>query len=437
MISHPKPKSCRWLSLSAFLLRGALITIGSSLMTSMNAASELERPIVVDQGADTFRRFRYQSAYIALWCVRLARPFPDISSIYCEHIEDALAETPNGEYLAIQVKTRNSGLPPFCHSDEEIIKAIRRFAHSEKHYKKITKYIVATNHGFKNSAGKRPDLFKICQNCRENNADPSVAAYIKRLQTKELSGDNIKSALSKVHLIDDAPKLQDIHHRVADAIAFETQHKSLNYLQLREAAARIISSCEDASSLTSPIDRISILLKQDPGKEEYRHLLESKTIRRDRISNIISGVASEASRPLSTASILSAIPPGSSILVKKMTLGGISRESIEVAENHKLAIEHFLTQILHRTNAKNAQRVVHNLEHIVKRICTETYDELNMKERSDAGTHMLIEVRRRVKEELSSRPFDFDNLNYDQVMGVVSALTEECFVWWGKKVALQ
>jgi hypothetical protein len=64
-----------------------------------------------DTGDDVQRRFRYQYAFGVVLLIAAIRNKNDYSSLWCERHEDFLAETPNGDFDAFQVKTRNTGAP--------------------------------------------------------------------------------------------------------------------------------------------------------------------------------------------------------------------------------------------------------------------------------------------------------------------------------------
>lgn len=64
---------------------------------------------VVDQddpGDETARRFSYQWAYTAILACGLLDTDGQVLELYCEHHEDVLVKRRDGQFHAIQVKTR-------------------------------------------------------------------------------------------------------------------------------------------------------------------------------------------------------------------------------------------------------------------------------------------------------------------------------------------
>ena len=85
-------------------------------------------PICDWEDDDVQLRFRYQHAYAAIQCLRMLVPSGGPQAVYCENHEDVVVENADGKFVAAQVKTRKLSRSPFKATDEEFIKAIRRFS---------------------------------------------------------------------------------------------------------------------------------------------------------------------------------------------------------------------------------------------------------------------------------------------------------------------
>ena len=71
--------------------------------------------------------FAIKNAYGAILLIAGAANIEPYSAVWCEHLEDLLAERTDGGYDAIQVKTRQPENGYWQLSAEEIIKSIKRF----------------------------------------------------------------------------------------------------------------------------------------------------------------------------------------------------------------------------------------------------------------------------------------------------------------------
>jgi hypothetical protein len=149
-----------------------------------------------DAGADTQRRFRHQSAYIARVALGLLNPREsELAEVYCEHHEDVLLRKCSGKFIGVQLKTRELKYGAFKITDEPIVNSVRRFIELELAFPdQFEAYRIGSNAGFADGRKLQP-ITKFFQLLRPHS-DDLVIRVLSKLDVEEMSGlDDIESRL--------------------------------------------------------------------------------------------------------------------------------------------------------------------------------------------------------------------------------------------------
>ena len=188
-----------------------------------------------DPGDDIYRRYRYQSTYAGIICVRMIIPSSGVAEVFCEHHDDILVKRTNGRFYAIQVKTQQPGGSPFKSDDDPIQKALTKFLQHEIHFgDHFERYTIATNHHFFRDEDNSKSLLSLCEMAQKllgpkiEEIDSRLSAFINRFINQFNKGkykddkatfENMIIVLCKLCPDDTLPKLDGIHRQLRDVIA--------------------------------------------------------------------------------------------------------------------------------------------------------------------------------------------------------------------------
>ncbi len=106
-------------------------------------------PAIDDPGDEIGRRFAYQWSYAAIMACGALDENSQVQEVFCEHHEDILIKLRSGKFCGVQIKTRHSGGDPFKANDDEVLKAISKFAKLENEFGNFfEQFSLCTNHVF-------------------------------------------------------------------------------------------------------------------------------------------------------------------------------------------------------------------------------------------------------------------------------------------------
>lgn len=237
----------------------------------------------IDNGDDMQRRLRYQARYIALKSISMLNVDSEIEAFFCEHHEDLLVQLKRGGFTGVQVKTRDSHLPPFSASDPKIMSTLGRFIELDLAYpKSFDGFVIATNHGFVNEQKPRSVYYLIQCSAIDSDDDTAaeLAAYTQKLN-KELStsftSQNLKEILKKLTLEPTLPQFTDFETVIAAAIRRQPEYGAASQDQLESAALTLTNKVHGMSSLERSRS-LEAVFKIDPTKYETDTIIGSKRL---------------------------------------------------------------------------------------------------------------------------------------------------------------
>lgn len=237
----------------------------------------------IDKGDDMQRRLRYQAKYIAWKSISMLNADSEIEAFFCEHHEDLLVQLKRGGFSGIQVKTRDSHLPPFSASDAQIMSTLGRFIELDLAYpESFVGFVIATNHGFVNEQKPR-SVHYLIQGSADDSDDEiaaELAAYTQRLN-KELStsftSQNLKDILRKLTLEPALPHFPDFETVIAAAIGRQPEYSAASQDQLASAALVLSNKVHSMSSLEMSRS-VEAVFKSDPTKYETEMTIANKRL---------------------------------------------------------------------------------------------------------------------------------------------------------------
>lgn len=393
---------------------------------------------VKDKGDDTQKRFRYQNACACFISMNLLSDDRQFSEIYCEHHEDILLKLNNGKFAGVQIKTKNIELGPFDINDEAICKSFKRFVeHNINFPNQFDYYVFATNVGLLKSDSKGPKEYITWLKPTKTGEIKIKRKDFSKL-TKHLANELnvdiecVVDALIKVRFKDGLPHDGDIIDKISGKIGKTDECKNTYFSIITEIVNKLIMLHDDASSLK--IDSDYIFLAHDPEKELEREKIEKKKITSEKILKVISEELLKQTDSLIRVrdnSIIQSIPKTVKILEKKMDVGNITIDNINLIKDQKFAFEALITERFY----KDKSQTEHDYNHLRQIILSESqisyddsYDDINA-----FGMKMLKDVRQRIHKRYMADKESFRGCQIEHLFGLIAILTEECKVWWSKK----
>jgi hypothetical protein len=391
-----------------------------------------------DPGDDTQRRFRYQAAYAAVMSLSLLDEDSGVSLIYCEHHEDVLVKRKDNTFIGIQVKTRASGKSPFKANDEEVVNSIKRFVEHEIKFNNscFSRYNLVANCGFwydRKDGSNFKYILELAKNDDRQNA--TLDKFIKNILTllPLSSQEIIINVLQKTDLVT-SPGLDDIESHLLNLLTKIPNLKESKVEYVTDITKRLIDKCLNAASLVHNSPKIGYFpILDNPQDEKLKLIIKEKQITKESILNLIKEITEDVDKSLLLASSsLSQMPKGIKKLIIKMEHGGLSKENIELAGDHKTSAEFQLVLWEKKHGFSKADSHYQHVKTIVRTQCQEAYD-VTISDEELFGLKMLNEVRERLKIIHKEDKSSLFNLRYEHLFGICSILTEECKIWWSKK----
>lgn len=393
---------------------------------------------IKDKGDDTQKRFRYQNACACFISLNLLSDDRQFSELYCEHHEDVLLKLNNGKFAGIQIKTKNLELGPFDLNDEAVCKSFKRFVEHDINFKdQFEYYVFATNVGLLKSESKGPKDYihwlKSTDIAEIKRSRKDFGKWTKAL-AKDLNVEIevIIESLKKVRFKDALPHDGDIIDKISASVGNTDECKNSYFSIITSIVNRLIQLHDDASSLK--INSDYMFLTEDPEKELDREKIEKKKITKERLLEVFAEELSKQTDSLIRVrnnSIIQSIPRTVKILEKKMDVGNITIDNINLIKDQKYAFEALITERFYKDKSQSEQDYNH-LRQIILSESQISYDE-SFEEINTFGMKMLNNIRRRIHKRYLVDKDSFRGCQIEHLFGLIAILTEECTVWWSKK----
>lgn len=415
---------------------------------------------LTDPGDDTQRRFRYQSTQAAILALALLREDTELVEVFCELHEDVLLKKRSGDFIGYQVKTRHDGAEPLRATDEETVKALRRFLALDTRFgSQFSRYVLASSCGFwkERKDGKNlPHLLELAESSSNGSLPRPLEAYLVKIfspptsrprrgqrgpaapattsnpgtPTPEQLRDQTLRVVRKVKT-ETLPGLRDIDSALIKAIRQLPSIGDRLYSELELIAHALVAATFKASSLAHSLPQENFIsLYLNPTGIITDEIINGKRIHGPGLLATINA-ALPVQPTLCTSNHLSveSMPRGMSRLELKLAASGVSLANIDLAKDLKASTEYLLTQLQQKYPKKISDAQYQHLRTLVRTECQEAHDQAK-KVNQLYGPAMLESIRQRLRVKHQTEGDTLYGCRYEHLMGMAAILTEDCTLWW-------
>jgi|GEM_PF-1657593 len=415
--------------------------------TALNTALLVESPgstlDMSDPGDDVQLRFRYQHSYAAIQCVRMLDSDAGPKAVFCENHEDVLLENQDGLFTGVQVKTRNVDRPPFKSTDEEFVKAIRRFARLVYRFRDwFTGFNFTTNHRFWNEKEKPENPEYLIRFLRDRGGakrlrkDNPFRVFISDVCSGGQADEgSLIDALMRLRL---AGYGSDLEHNYWNLVAVIGETRNLqstcSLKTIYRIADNLIHLVYMASS-KSIGDGVSELYRPEVDLEQLRETLSlsGKRLLPGEIDQLIErSMPENASNLLVTSGLVGAevLPPGLDVMHQKLLVGEVEQERVGVIDDSVASMQKQYLEWAYKYETTEADKRVRHLKALVRDDCTEAAISAKDNSGSPYGSMMYTLLRSRLKSRTESSTEQLFGCGERHLLGLAGTMTEECTVWW-------
>ncbi len=395
-----------------------------------------------DPGDDTLRRYKYQFTYAAIVSLSLLEDPPLVSEVFCEHHEDVLVKLITGQFVGVQVKTRDLGLGPFETENDSIWKCLNKFISLEQKFPaKFLRFTIVSNAGFYSAKETTKNLQWILSLAKEGKQTELLKARSKtKTLINRLSKDCkckpefIISVLAKIELKGGAAHLDHVDLELQNRLGCMTHLAEQTTGAIKQIAKKLIYKHLEASSLTAEATLTEEYISPNGLADEIKEkIISGKKITKEVIERLISeGIVDPITLHLQTGNGLDVMPKETRKLLLKMDQGKISYENVGLQTDNKFAAEKHFISWIHKYGAEKASKQYGQIKLMVQNECQAAHDD-NFKKEEPFGTEMLKDLRKRLKTRLETDKNSFFDCKQEHLLGMAGILTEECKVWWSEK----
>lgn len=389
-----------------------------------------------DPGDETLRRYRFQWTYAASLCVMLLDESYETDEVFCEHHEDILVKRNDGQFIGIQVKTRESDQPLWKAKDESVVGSCAKFTKLEIQFPgQFKEFRFLSNHPLY-AAGNSNDLREVLNQVKliasVEGLERPYQSYVRKIAREaDCSERTALMVLQKTTARDDLPKLRDTEIRlVGDLTSVWIGAEDLSYRQVEQAATNLAVECQRASSLAHQ-DILPAYFSAGPNPEgtEQQERLAGKRFDRQRVHEILEAGATTPVATLNSGPS-DLIEPGigdDDLLSQKLDAGGFSAVSLNSAADLRNKADYLGLTWIKKHGEDGLQRYQH-VRSIVHREAADAFEETK-NEDDNFGVHMLHYLRSRLKDRFLDGTELFD-CSSEHLEGYAYSLTSECKVQW-------
>jgi len=419
-------------------------------MAKKEAIDPILAEYVTDRGDETQRNFMYQHSYGAMLLIAGAASLKPFTSIWCEHLEDILAQHTNGSFEAYQVKTRQPELGAWVNNSDEIKKSLKRFvALHIKFGRRIIKFNFVSN----------TNCFDCGDDVKIETLKTSPAKFLKAVQSAqspealvepfrsvfkgleifaECTSKELFQTLQRTYFIKSPPRESIDTEIVAKFIPEIPSCKSLPVSSLNSIRDEIIQAVYYASSMK--ID--------DPYKYLYNSSDEQidprvmgKRVSVEKVTEVISSFKEIIFRyqPLDLTLLPTAGQKTYDVLTQKLLNAKLS-DHIQTMKRRTLSAESRLFE-MGTVAPEDFESKISQLESVVQAECDEAsldarFPSQESAENMDYGPLMLKTTMERLKLVAELQSATVYSEPFESLVGIAGLLTENCSVWWSKKFVL-
>lgn len=399
-----------------------------------------------DPGDDVVLRFHYQHCYAAIHALKTILPHAAVEEVICENHEDILVRYIDGSFVAVQIKTRDLSQPTFKAKDEQVTRALARFAQLETKFPGAFKcYEFLTNHGFWQGEETDNNLPYLLRELKKRGTvkglrqSSFLRSWISKIATESaLSEEQVVTALLKCKHTSRNNTVESGSRDVLDAIAECPGLSSTPFNKLRVTAHALVGLAREASTKSKGA---SILALYEAGSDLSTTIahqqLEAKRIRKAQIEAVIaSGTASGVETLcVDEGEAINDLPKTLSVMYQKLDRGQLETDRALQLEDLVHSVEALYMRWANRHGVEEANKRMNDLRKIVQFDCTEAKVAAS-KGGEPYASAMYGQLYQILQERCASDEEKVYNCRPEHLMGAAGALTQECKVWWSEKFEL-
>ncbi len=242
--------------------------------------------------------------------------------------------------------------------------------------------------------------------------------------------DAVLRTLKKMALDQTLPKLTDLAFRLARLIGERPEYDRRLTDLLRAAEALIELATKAGETTPDAVTSDYVAYACDPEAEVVRKTIEGKCLTPAGIRACIDS-AMELEAELKTADVVSVtdLPADVGRAERKMLRGEITSLSLAAMKDSRASFEYTMARRLARSGSTKANQDYAHLLALIRNEAAEAHDVASL-DGEPYGTRMLMDLRERLRRIATEEPATARHLSQQQLLGVLTILSERCDVWW-------
>lgn len=399
-----------------------------------------------DPGDDVALRFLYQHCYAAIHALKMVLAQPTVAEVICENHEDFLVRFTDGSLVAVQIKTRGLTQPVFKAKDEQVIKALARFARLEEKFPcAFACFEFLTNHGFWQDEETDNNLHylldalqerKTVKGLKQSNA---LRSWVAKIAAEAgLTEDQVVAALLKCKCTSKNDTVTSGPKDVLEAIAECPGLGSTPIHRAKALVGALISLAREASTKS---EGTSVLALYQAGSDFASVLahqkLQAKRITKAQVEELISTATAVTVETLCVddTAAFAELPKKLAVMYQKLERGELETDRVLQLEDLVHSVEALYLKWATRYGAEEANKRINDLKDIVQFDCTEAKVAAS-KNGEPYASAMYGELYTHVKARCATNDEHVYKCRPEHLMGAAGILTQECKVWWSKEFEL-
>lgn len=396
-----------------------------------------------DPGADVALRYKYQHCYAAIHALKTVLPVASVEEVICENHEDFLVRFSDGTLVAVQIKTRERSQPLFKGKDDEVIKALARFARLEMQYPGAFKcYEFLTNHLFWDENETDNSLLYLLSFLQKRGSvkglkkDHPLRAWVAKICAESgLEKEQVTAALLKCRCTARNDTVDAGSKDVLEAVAECPGLGSLPFHKVRELSTALIGLAREASTKSNGTSVLALYTAGSDFAALLAHQqLQAKRITKSQVEQLIAEHTAITIEALSDddAPTFDDLPKTLSAMYQKLERGQLEADRVHELENLVRSVEALYIRWAVQYGADQANKRINDLKELVQFDCTEA-KVAAAKKGHPYGSAMYEELYKILRARCALNAEHVYKCRPEHLMGAAGILTEECTVWWSEQ----
>lgn len=399
-----------------------------------------------DPGDDVALRFLYQHCYAAIHALKMILPQPAVEEIICENHEDFLVRFTDGTLVAVQIKTRDLAQPAFKAKDEQVIKALARFAKLEAKFPgTFACFEFLTNHLFWQDDETDNNLPYLLDTLQQRGGvkglkqTHTLRSWVAKIVAEAgLTEDQVVAALLKCKRTAKNDTVASGHKDVLEAI---TECPGLGSTPIHRAKALVVDLVSLAREASTKSEGTSVLALYEAGSDFAAVLahqkLQAKRITKAQVEKVVSKATAVTVETLCVddAVPFNELPRKLAVMYQKLERGQLETDRVLQLEDLVHSVEALYMKWATRYGAEEANKRINDLKKVVQFDCTEAKVSAS-KNGEPYASVMYGELYTHAKARCAMNEEHVYKCRPEHLMGTAGILTQECKVWWSKEFQL-